>query len=117
MKVNNDRAISFGELICHEFPNIYWYIPGEHDEFVLIAYKNKLLTEEQILSIDCEIIDTCNFMLVFSPDDYISRGMKVEIDHCMYKHIPIISAVDGNYEEYITRLKYSINCYLTSCMR
>lgn len=117
MAENNTKAINFGNFMCKEFPNIQWYVPGEHDEFVLVCYRNKLLTEKQILTVDCEIIDKCNFMVVYSPDDYISRGMQVEIDHCVYTHKPIISAVDGSYEEYIARLIHAINCYLTSCMR
>ena len=117
MEENCKRAIEFGKLICKEFPNIEWYVPADHEAFVHIAYVKKLLTIPQILEVDCEIIDGCNFMLVYSPDDYISRGMKIEIDHCVYTHTPVISAVDGSYDEYIARLIQAVNCYLVTLMR
>ncbi len=117
MEENNRRAIEFGKLMRKEFPNVNFYVPGDRDEFVVIAYRKKFLTEKQLLEVDCAIIDECNFMLVYSPDDYISRGMKVEIDHCVYTHTPVISAVDGTYDEYIAKLIQAINCYLVTLMR
>lgn len=117
MAENNRKAIEFGSLMAKEFPAIDWYVPGEHDEFVLVAYTKGYLTEKQILDIDCEIINKCNFMIVYSPDDYVSKGMQTEIDHCVKSHIPVISAVDGSYEQYIKRLIYAINCQLVLLMR
>ena len=117
MEVNNQRAIDFGKLCNKEFPQIKWYIPGEHDELVMIAFDKGYMTEKIILDIDCAIIDKCQFMLVFSPDDYISRGMQIEIDHCNFTHKKIISAVNGGFDAYWNRLKESINCYLTTLMR
>ena len=116
-EINSKKACEFGALMRKEFPNIEWYIPGEHQEIDTIAYRKGYMTEEQILDIDCEIINGCNFMVVYSPDDYISKGMQIEIDHCVRTHVSIISAVDGNYDEYVKRIIHAINCYLTSCMR
>jgi len=113
----SERAIVFGSTLRKEFPNIDFYIPGEHYEIDTIAYKEKYMTEEQILGIDCIIISRCNFLVVFSPDDYISKGMQIEIDHCVLNKIPIISAVDGSYEQYLKRIVYAVNCHLTSMMR
>ena len=117
MQANNKRAIEFGRFLSNEFPNIDFHIPGEHDEFVLIAYRKGYLTEEQILDVDCEIISKCNFMVVYSPDDYISKGMQIEIDHCVKHSISILSAIDGSYDEYVKRIIYAINCQLVSMMR
>lgn len=116
MEANNQRAIKFGRRLAKEFPNIDFYIPGYHDEFVLIAYQKGDLTETQILDIDCVIISRCNFLVVYSPDDYISKGMQIEIDHAIFDNIPVISAVDGSYEEYYKRIVYAINCHLTSML-
>ena len=117
MVANNQKAIVFGKQLAKEFPNIDFYVPGYHDEFVLIAYKKGYLTEEQILDTDCVIVSRCNFLVVFAPDDYISKGMQIEIDYCVYNNIPVIAAVDGDDKEYFTLICYGVNCHLTSMMR
>ena len=117
MDVNNQKAIKFGGQLAEEFPGIDFYVPGEHDEFVVIAYLKGYLDEKQILNVDCDIVSRCNFLIVFSPDDYISRGMRREIDHAVESHIPVISAVDGSYKQYVNRIISAINCHLTSMMR
>lgn len=117
MQANNQKAIGFGKQLAREFSNIDFYIPGSHDEFVLIAYKKNYLTETQILDIDCDIVSRCSFLIVYSPDDYVSKGMQIEIDHCVLNKIPVIAAVDGDDEEYFKRIIYGVNCHLTSMMR
>ena len=116
-KENSEKCILFGNALRKEFPMIDFYIPGEHHEIDTIAYRKEYMTEEQILDIDCTIISKCNFIVIFSPDDYISKGMQIEIDHTVKNSIPIISAIDGTYEEYYKRIVYAVNCHLTSMMR
>ena len=116
-KENSEKCISFGAALREEFPMIDFYIPGEHHEIDTIAYRKEYMTEEQILDIDCTIISRCNFIVVFSPDDYISKGMQIEIDYAVKSHIPVISAIDGSYEEYFQRIVYAVNCHLTSMLR
>jgi len=117
MDANNKKAISFGETLGEEFSNINFHVPGAYEEFVGPAYRKGHLTEKQILDVDCDIISRSNFIVVFAPDDYISSGMKVEIDYATLHNIPIISAVDGSYEEYYKRIVYAVNCHLTSMLR
>ena len=117
MDANNKKAIAFGDALGKEFPNISFHVPGAYEDFVGPAYRKGHLTEKQILDIDCDIISRSNFIIVFSPDDYISRGMKVEVDYATLHNIPIISAIDGSYEEYFQRIVYAINCHLTSMLR
>ena len=102
MEANNQKGIEFGKQLAKEFPNIDFYVPGYHDEFVLIAYKKGYLTIEQILNIDCVIVSRCNFLIVFAPNDYISKGMQTEIDYCVYNNISVIAAIDGDSKEYFT---------------
>lgn len=116
-KENSDKCISFGNALRKEFPMIDFYIPGEHHEIDTISFRKGYMTEEQILDIDCEIISRCNFIVIFSPDDYVSTGMQIEIDHAIKSSIPVISAIDGTYEEYFNRIVYAINCHLTSMLR
>lgn len=117
MDINNKKAIAFGETLSEEFPNISFHIPGAYEDFVGPAYRKGHLSEKQILDIDCDIISRSNFIVVFAPDDFISKGMKVEVDYATLHNIPIISAIDGTYEEYYKKIVCAINCHLTSMMR
>jgi len=116
-KENSERCILFGNALRKEFSMIDFYIPGEHHEMDTISFRKGYMTEEQILDIDCTIISKCNFIIIFAPDDYISTGMQIEIDHAVKSGIPVISAIDGTYEEYVQRIIYAINCHLTSMLR
>lgn len=117
MEANNQKAIKFGGQLAEEFPGIDFYIPGEHDEFIVIAYLKGYLDEKQILDVDCDIVSKCSFLIVYSPDDYVSKGMQIEVDHCVLNKIPIVAAVDGDDEQYFNRIVYGINCHLTSMLR
>ena len=117
MEANNQKAIEFGKQLIEEFPTIGFYIPGAVDEFVKPAFDKGHLTLKQILDVDCDIISRSNFIIVFAPDDYISGGMKVEIDYATLHNIPIISAIDGTYEEYYKKIVCAINCHLISMLR
>ena len=117
MEANNQKAIEFGVALRKEFSNVEFYIPADHDEFVLEAYKKGYVGEKEVLDVDCIIISKCNFLIVYSPDDYISRGMQIEVDYATLHNIPIISAIDGTYEEYYKKIVCAINCHLTSMMR
>ena len=97
MAENNRKAIAFGEELRREFPNIDFYVPGDHDEFVCIAYREAYLNEKQILHVDCEIINSRNFMIALSPDGFISGGMKIEIEHCQLHNIPVLYVSDIEY--------------------
>ncbi len=90
MKHNNDLAIIFGKALRRKLPGINFYVPGDHDEFIIIAYREKYLTEKQILDIDCKIVQGCNFIIAYTPDGYLSRGMKVEIEYAGENGIPVI---------------------------
>ena len=90
MKNNNDKAIVFGKRLRKKFPSINFYVPGGHDEFVLLACLKKYLTEKQIVDTDCAIIRRCNFIVAYSPDGYLSRGMVTEIEFAGNNCIPVI---------------------------
>ena len=90
MEHNNDLAIDFGGALRDEFPTIDFYVPGDHDEFVLISYLQKYLTEEQILAVDCVIVRRCYFVIAYSPDGFLSKGMRIEIEDAGKAGIPVI---------------------------
>lgn len=71
------------------WPDIYLYVPGEHDEFVQLAYDKGYLNIDQILEIDCDIVDTCD--LVIGLGKYVSSGMQVEYTHAIKECIPLFA--------------------------
>jgi len=112
MRRNNDLAIIFGKALRRKFSGVEFYVPGDHDEFIIITYRKKYLSEKQILEVDCEIVQGCNFVIAYTPDDYLSRGMKVEIEYANGNGIPVITV--GNLDKSgIT----SINRQLQNSMR
>lgn len=89
MEANNQRAIDFGKKLRVKYPTVNFYVPAEHDEFVLEAYEQQSITEEQILKADCAIVRKCHFLLAVALDDHVSRGMIKEIVEAAKNHIPI----------------------------
>ena len=96
MNTNNQKAIDFGVRIKAEFPGVDFYVPGDHDEFITIAFVNGYINEEQILAVDCEIIDRCNLLINFVPDEYLSTGMMIENIHAGKRGIPIFNVHSDN---------------------
>jgi hypothetical protein len=79
MEANNQRAVEFAARVRNEFPGIILYVPAEHDEFVLLAYEDGLLTEKQILYIDKLILAQRDILIVYAPTGYIGGGVSEEI--------------------------------------
>lgn len=91
MVANCKKAIKFGHWLKSSFPEVKWYVPADHDEFVVLAYEQGYLNEKQILDIDCLIIrDTCNGILFYMPDDYLSKGMEREKEEALALNKPIL---------------------------
>ena len=79
---NCATAIKIANRIRLACPEFDIYVPAENEEFVQIAFNMKYLTEEQILDIDCVIVDNCEIMLVYVPlGDELQGGRLVEYVH------------------------------------
>ncbi len=90
MKANNQKAIAWGRELWGEFGSqLDLYVPGEHDEFVLIAYLIKFLTEKQILDVDCKIVSRCKALIVANWEGSYSGGMRIEVDFAKANDIPV----------------------------
>ena len=83
-------------------PKSYLYVPADHELFVHRAYKDKLLTKEQITSINCKIIEECNLLINFGngpavgsnlPKD-AERTSYAELSYAQQEKIPIYSMPD-----------------------
>ena len=110
MIANNLKAAIFGKQLVESYPGIEFYIPGEHDEFVLIAFQRDYLDESEILSVDCEIVDRCQAILAYIPDQYISNGMLTEILYAQCKGTPVLFAPNiaiarGVISDFLERMK------------
>lgn len=57
------------------------YVPAEHEDFIQIAFREGMVTEEQILIVDCKIIDACDGVIYYDPQYGFSNGMDVERLH------------------------------------
>ena len=64
------------------------YCPADHDEFVMIAYRWGILTEEQILNVDCIIVERCQALIWYSGLGP-SKGAGIEMKRARSQAIPI----------------------------
>jgi len=91
MELNCEKATKLGNWLKKNFPMCEFYVPADHDLFVQRAYFKGYLTEKQILDVDCEIVNECDALIIYTPDGFISRGMNVEINFADNKAIPIFT--------------------------
>ena len=84
MLANNKKAIEVGVELRRLCPELKLYIPAEMDLFLQDKGIEPIeIGEEVILAMDCKIVDQCDTLLVYIPDDYISGGMQREIRHAL----------------------------------
>lgn len=60
------------------------YVPAENETFIQIAYKLGLLTVDQILEVDCKIIDKMDMVICNveeSKGDVLQGGREIEVFH------------------------------------
>ena len=94
MVANNKKAIVFGEELRQVFPDIDFYVPADNDEFVIVAYEKGYLDEQEILAVDCAIIDVRDMVLAWIPDQYVSNGMQTEAIHAVTAGKPLATVRD-----------------------
>lgn len=90
IEVNNAKAKFTGNLIRTALPKLDLHVPSDMEAFVHRAYKLGHMTIDQILDVDCNIINECDLLLVYDHEFYISSGMQREIDHATMLGIPIV---------------------------
>ncbi len=89
MADNNRLAHESAVAMRCILPEVHLYVPGEHDEVISLLYQDGRLKEGDILWADCEIVRTCAFLIAWTPDDFISTGMGIEIDFAREQDIPV----------------------------
>jgi len=85
---NCELSIKIANQVRSLFPNLGMYVPAEHEEFVLAAYKTGNLTVPQILDVDCGIMLKKDLVIVLDIDGDISGGRAVEIDCAIDNQLP-----------------------------
>jgi len=92
-KAAQDMAANVRQLLFIQRPDIEldFYIPADHEDFVQIAYDEKIIPEVDILKVDCLIIkDRCDATVVFVPSwDKVQGGRKVEWKFCIENELPV----------------------------
>ena len=83
MEQNCRRIEVIAEALRGYFSDIDFYVPAEYEDFVGRAYEKHFLTEKQILEIDCDIISTCNAVIIYTPpdDSVVQGGRLVEMEY------------------------------------
>jgi len=91
MLANNKKAIEVGTTLRKLCPELKLYIPAEMDLFLQSkGIEPKNISISPLLDFDCEILSLCDTLLVYTgPDDYVSSGMKKEINHALLKGMNI----------------------------
>lgn len=75
-------------------PKSYLYVPADHELFIHRAYQDKLLTKEQITSINCKIIEECNLLINFGNGAAVGDNLAKELQYAQQEKIPIYSMPD-----------------------
>ena len=76
-------------------PKSYLYVPADHELFIHRAYKDKLLTKEQIDNINCKIIKECNLLILFGGYRiHTNSNITTELEYAKQEEIPIYTMPD-----------------------
>lgn len=96
MRKNNEAAIAVADYLRGNLTtSVSIHVPAEMEEFVLTAYYLEILTEEQILAVDCKIIENYDAVIIYAPEAIISGGCKIELEHAIKQGIPVFIGEDA----------------------
>jgi len=97
MQRNNKAAIAIANYIRNEITaDIDIHVPAEMEAFVDLAYRMEILDIEDILAVDCKIIEDCDAVLIYAPFGNVVSGCKVELDHALRCHKPVFIFEDAH---------------------
>lgn len=88
---NNKLACIAGTILRRKYPAVHWYVPGEYDDFPIKALAMGLLTVDELLDIDCEIVRECQGVLFINWEGQYSSGMLRELRFARNHNIPVLS--------------------------
>lgn len=93
-------------------PRSHIYIPAEHELFISTAYKNKFITQTQILATNYDIIKTyVDLVVLFGDYDPTYENIVADIGAAKKSGVPIYTMPNLSGTA-IDALKFSIKCVL-----
>ena len=97
IRKNNEAAIAVANYIRNEITaSIDIHVPAEMEAFVDLAYRMEILDVDDILAVDCKIIEGCDAVLIYAPFGSVVSGCKVELDHALQCHKPVFIFEDAH---------------------
>jgi hypothetical protein len=90
MQRNCEEALELAKFLRIHIPEIDFYVPAEHEDFVDKAYASGYLTVKQVLDVDCQILGSKDLHIVFVKDGWTGGGIVVEIEYARSKNKNII---------------------------
>lgn len=91
---NSGKAKKVAFEIMTAIPHLDLYVPGAAEDFVVLTFTKGLLTDEQIIEIDCEILEKRDGLLVYTFDK--STGVDKEIKKAKELGKPIYTFTELN---------------------
>ncbi len=77
------------------FPKSYLYVSADHEWFIQTAYKNGVLTKEQIFSINCKIIEEYDLLIYFGNGRGALAPCSIaELQYAKQKQVPVYTMPD-----------------------
>lgn len=97
IRKNNEAAIVVANYIRNEITaSIDIHVPAEMEAFVDLAYRMEILDVDDILAVDCKIIEGCDAVLIYAPFGSVVSGCKVELEHALRCHKPVFIFEDAH---------------------
>ena len=75
-------------------PKSYLYVPADHELFIQRAYRDGILDKEQITTINCKIIRSCNLLINFGNGPAVGSNLTDELKYAQREKVPIYSMPD-----------------------
>ena len=107
---NSQIAKDAGFEIMTKIDCLDIYTPGNAEDFVGLTYSKGLLTDTQILDLDCEILKKCDGLICYDFDT--SKGVEIEVAYAKKNNIPILRFKElnaqtiDNIEKFVNTLMY-----------
>lgn len=90
MENNCQRAEALCSQIRSEIADVILYVPAEHEQFVQSAFDRGFMSEQQILTVDCDILERQDLLIVLTENGWEGGGIGIEAMHARENGIPIV---------------------------
>lgn len=109
IKLNCKKAIEFANRLRKDIPELDLYVPAEH-ELPPVGYilRKGYMTVDQILDVDCEVLEERDLLIVYGSVGGRSSGMLKEINHAYDAAKPIATITDATFSSDIVLLRMLI---------